>query len=172
MFLGKDGFVWFIGVVEDNEDPLLLGRTKVRIFGYHPEYSSGKLSTEDLPWAIPIVPVNLPDTYRRLPLGEWVFGFFLDANEAREPAIIGYIPAIPKGGNNFGRYQITDRSYSKVNQTKRQDFVLRTDDGTLIEVSNTGNTVITTKNFTVNAETVKITGTKRIDFNENVNENI
>jgi hypothetical protein len=165
MFLGKDGFVWFIGVVEDNEDPLLLGRTKVRIFGYHPEYSSGKVPTEDLPWAVPIVPINLPDTYRRLPLGEWVFGFFLDANEGEEPAILGYIPAIPKGADNFGRYQIKDRSYSKVNQTKKQDFVLKTDDGSIIEVSNTGTTTITTKNFIVNADTVKITGKNRIDLN-------
>jgi len=34
-FLGHDGFIWWIGVVEDINDPLTLGRCKVRCFGYH-----------------------------------------------------------------------------------------------------------------------------------------
>ena len=31
----KDGFNWWIGVVENRQDPEKLGRCKVRIFGYH-----------------------------------------------------------------------------------------------------------------------------------------
>ena len=34
-FSGLDGFVWFIGVVEDNNDPDKLGRVKVRAYGHH-----------------------------------------------------------------------------------------------------------------------------------------
>ena len=28
-FLGKDGFIWFVGVVEDRDDPELLGRVQI-----------------------------------------------------------------------------------------------------------------------------------------------
>ena len=34
-FIGKDGFIWWLGVVERRDDPLKLGRHKVRIFGWH-----------------------------------------------------------------------------------------------------------------------------------------
>ena len=36
-FIGKDGFNWWVGVVENRMDPLKLGRCQVRIFGYHTE---------------------------------------------------------------------------------------------------------------------------------------
>ena len=47
--MGKDGFVWFVGVVEDRLDPKHLGRLRVRALGYHTE-DLGKLPTADLPW--------------------------------------------------------------------------------------------------------------------------
>ena len=122
MFLGRDGFVWWIGVVEDIDDPLLLGRSKVRIFGYHPEYSSSKVPTEDLPWAITIMPTNIPEGYGTSNLGDWVFGFFLDAKEAQEPAIVGYIPAVPSGGQNFSRYSSTTRSFPQVTTSNQPTF--------------------------------------------------
>jgi len=34
-FQGKDGFIWWNGVVEDRKDPLFLGRCRVRILGWH-----------------------------------------------------------------------------------------------------------------------------------------
>ena len=34
-FMGRDGFIWFAGVVEDRSDPLKLGRVRVRCLGYH-----------------------------------------------------------------------------------------------------------------------------------------
>ena len=36
-FMGMDGFVWFVGVVEDRDDPSQLGRVRVRCIGYHTE---------------------------------------------------------------------------------------------------------------------------------------
>ena len=32
-----DGFRWFMGVVEDRQDPAQLGRVRVRAFGLHTE---------------------------------------------------------------------------------------------------------------------------------------
>ena len=34
-FLGRNGFMWFTGVVEDRIDPEYLGRVKVRCIGLH-----------------------------------------------------------------------------------------------------------------------------------------
>ena len=34
-FMGKDGFQWFVGVVEDRQDPQRVGRVRVRCLGYH-----------------------------------------------------------------------------------------------------------------------------------------
>ena len=73
---------WFIGRVVDNNDPLYLGRVKVRIYGIHtgstqdiPEYA--------LPWAQVVLPVTEEGTtgYGNnpaiLPTAQ-VFGIFLD----------------------------------------------------------------------------------------------
>ena len=63
--VGFDGFYWFIGVVEDIDDPLQLGRCRIRINNLH---SSDKdlLPTEDLPFATPAVSythLTLPTIY-------------------------------------------------------------------------------------------------------------
>lgn len=125
MFAGRDGFVWWIGVVEDIEDPLLLGRAKVRIFGYHPRYtpqaettgdSNNTVPIADLPWVTVVMPPNLPNFYGRLRLGEWVLGFFLDGVEAQEPAILGYIPGLnTREGSTetFGKYDQTVKTFNE-----------------------------------------------------------
>ena len=56
-FMGKDGFQWFVGVVEDRADPKKLGRVRVRCLGYHTE-NLDKLPTDDLPWAHPMNPIR------------------------------------------------------------------------------------------------------------------
>ena len=53
-FVGKDGFYWWVGEVEDTEDPMELGRCKVRVLGYYTNHRGGTtadLPTEELPWA-------------------------------------------------------------------------------------------------------------------------
>ena len=129
MFLGKDGFVWWIGVVEDIDDDLLLGRAKVRIFGYHPDYASGRLDTSDLPWAYTIMPTNIPNAYARPELGDWVFGFFLDADEAEEPAILGYLPGIPSGAGSFGQYKKERRNFYNTAANTANSFSITTRSG-------------------------------------------
>lgn len=102
-FAGKNGFIWFIGVVEDRKDPLKLGRCRVRCVGWHAD-DKMRLPTDMLPWAMPSYPVNHAHTYSPKE-GDMVFGFFVDGENAQEPVMIGSFPNIPlKAGNNQEAY--------------------------------------------------------------------
>ena len=99
-FMGKDGFIWFVGVVEDRQDPTFTGRVRVRALGYHTE-NLIKLPTEDLPWAHVMNPVTsatvsgVGQTPLGLVEGSWVIGFFRDGATAQQPVIIGSLPGLP-----------------------------------------------------------------------------
>ena len=99
-FMGQDGFVWFVGVVEDRDDPERIGRVRVRCLGFHTE-DLDKLPTADLPWAHVMHPVTDPsmhgmgNTPSFLVEGAWVVGFFRDAYEKQQPVIIGSLPGTP-----------------------------------------------------------------------------
>jgi len=98
--MGKDGFNWFVGVVEDRQDPQTLGRLRVRCLGYHTE-GLDKLKTEDLPWAHVMNPITSATVsgLGQSPLGAvegtWVVGFFQDGSDAQQPIIIGTLPGVP-----------------------------------------------------------------------------
>jgi len=93
-------FQYFIGVVEDRNDPNKMGRTKVRCYGIHPD-NKEDVSTEQLPWAIPIMPYTSASTSGvgispTGPVeGTWVFGFFVDGKEFGQPMILGTLPGAP-----------------------------------------------------------------------------
>jgi hypothetical protein len=92
-FAGKNGFVWFIGTVEDRKDPIKLGRCRVRCIGWHNENKS-ILPTEALPWAQSVFPNNNTNSYP-IKEGDMVFGFFIDGENAQEPLVLGVFPGIP-----------------------------------------------------------------------------
>ena len=82
-YMGLDGFAWFVGVVEDRNDPEQLGRVRVRCLGWHTEDLSA-LPTAELPWAHVMHPVTDPSMHGMgttpsfLLEGGWVVGFFRD----------------------------------------------------------------------------------------------
>jgi len=91
---------WFMGVVEDDSDPLRMGRVKVRCYGYHtPDRSL--LPSEDLPWTQTIHPVTAgpgnggSGTSPTPLLNSIVFGVFYDGNDRQTALILGILP----GGN-------------------------------------------------------------------------
>ena len=99
-FMGKNGFQWFVGVVEDRNDPLTLGRLRVRCLGYHtPDLAL--LETEHLPWAHVMNPITsatvsgVGQSPIGLVEGSWVIGFFTDGASAQMPCIIGSLPGVP-----------------------------------------------------------------------------
>ena len=99
-FMGKNGFNWFVGVVEERNDPKRLGRLRVRCLGYHTE-DLVKLPTADLPWAHVMNPITSATVsgVGQSPLGavegSWVVGFFQDGTDAQMPVIIGTLPGVP-----------------------------------------------------------------------------
>lgn len=100
-FMGFDGFVWWMGVVEDNNDPEQMGRIRCRIFGIHTE-DKEILPTEDLPWAMVMMPATggsvsgVGQTPSGLMNGSWIMGFFRDGTACQEPVVIGSFPGAPQ----------------------------------------------------------------------------
>ena len=99
-FMGKNSFIWFVGVVEDRADPKTLGRLRVRCLGYHDE-DLIRLPTSDLPWAHVMNPITSATIsgVGQTPLGAvegtWVVGFFQDGADSQMPIIIGTLPGVP-----------------------------------------------------------------------------
>jgi len=99
-FIGNNGLIWFVGVVEDRHDPIELGRVRVRAFGWHTD-DKAKIPTEELPWAIPMSGIDsasvsgVGKSPTGMVEGTWVFGFFMDGKRAQEPAVIGTIATMP-----------------------------------------------------------------------------
>ena len=100
-FMGLDGFIWFVGVVENRNDPAELGRVQVRCLGYHTEDLS-LIPTADLPWAHVMHPATDPavqglgNSPSFLVEGTWVVGFFQDAKDKQQPIVMGTLPGYPQ----------------------------------------------------------------------------
>ena len=104
--MGKQGFVWFFGVVEDIKDDLQLGRVKVRCHNFH-NVSDKILPTDDLPYAHVVLPTTsasyqgkgISPTFLRE--GTTVVGFFADGESAQMPIVFGTLPGIPQPTPDF-----------------------------------------------------------------------
>lgn len=153
--LGQEGFVWFFGVVEDREDPLKLGRVKVRIYDFH-STNKALMPTDQLPWAIIMVPPTNPSFNKvglspnGLTVGSTVVGFFMDGYDANQPVIMGTIHGIP--GNDNNKHDVAELAREVNNLNKQYDSkepesayeakypynkVLRTESGHVIELDDT-----------------------------------
>ena len=114
-YLGKMDFVWWHGVVENTNDPLKLGRCKVRIYGFHTE-DKLLIPTESLPWASVMQPITSAAISGKgtsptgiLP-GTWVVGFFRDGPHAQDPIIMGTIAGYPFPDEN-GKYKDKEKGF-------------------------------------------------------------
>ena len=87
------------GIVEDRDDPLQMGRVRVRIFGYH-NSNVDELPTEVLPWATIILPTTnasnsgIGQSPIGMVLGTRVIGFFADGDEGQQPTIFGTLAQV------------------------------------------------------------------------------
>jgi hypothetical protein len=93
---------FFIGRVENKDDPTNNSRIKVRCIGVHPEFPNIATNSKeelnyvediDLPWAHCINGTYgamnaVPDE------GDWVFGFFADGRDCQHPFVLGTLPGM------------------------------------------------------------------------------
>lgn len=97
-FFGYNTVFW-MGVVEDRQDPVKLARVRVRVMGWHSQ-DKDELPTAELPWAQIMHPstssvtggVGIDGTGLRE--NDWVIGIFLDGELARQPLVLGSLAGI------------------------------------------------------------------------------
>ena len=131
-FVGRDGFVWWIGRVADSDvwrneatdtDAGWAYRCKVRIIGYHP-FDEEVLPESDLPWAHVLVDATSGSGQgcygesSRMVGGETVFGFFMDGEEAQNPVVFG---ALARQNNKSG-YGPTNSDVESISGTEANAF--------------------------------------------------
>lgn len=93
---------YYYGIVEDRQDPLKIGRVRVRIHGIHTDRKDF-ISTPDLPWAQVMLPTTSAGlsgfgTQHGLVEGSTVLVFFKDDNTLQQPVVIGSTAGIPQSG--------------------------------------------------------------------------
>jgi hypothetical protein len=153
--LGQEGLFWFIGVVEDRNDPLKLGRVKVRIYDLHTS-NKALMPTDQIPWANIMMPAYSPSFQKvglsptGLTVGTTVLGFFMDGSDANQPVVMGTIHGIP--GNNVQNHDVPEVAREINNISKDYDSmeptsaykakypynkVLRTEGGHVVEIDDT-----------------------------------
>lgn len=99
-------FNWFMGVVEDTDDPMKGGRLKVRVLNEHFD----RVATEDLPWATVMLPITSASysgigtaPVGAIEKGTNVVGFYADGTSKRIPVIVGTLP-FPQRGSGDTNY--------------------------------------------------------------------
>lgn len=94
--IGNNGFFWFVGQVEDRNDPLKMGRVRVRIYGLH-ALNLSLAPVDSLPWATIMMPPTNPGVqgFGATPVGlvpgSTVVGFFMDGADKQVPVVMGTI---------------------------------------------------------------------------------
>ena len=88
---------YFYGIVEDRQDPLKIGRVRVRVHGIHTDVKA-LIATPDLPWSQVVLPTTGAGlsgfgTQHGLTEGTNVIGFFRD-KAMQDPVITGVVAGI------------------------------------------------------------------------------
>ena len=93
-FFGQEEYRHFIGVVENRNDPLQIGRVQIRCYNIHTQDKT-ILPTESLLWATPQMPVTssslkgIGQSPNGIQVGTTVFGYFADSTDSQIPIITG-----------------------------------------------------------------------------------
>lgn len=88
----------YIGVVEDRNDPLTVGRVRVRVVGLH-YHDKTVFPTEDLPWAMVMQPASGGTGAPTVGPAEGTtcVVIFNDYPENQQPIVIGTLAGVPQG---------------------------------------------------------------------------
>jgi hypothetical protein len=94
---------FYIAVVEDRNDPLKLGRVRVRVINVHSEDRKSDVPIDSLPWSYVMQPPNTSTSgapLSQLVEGTWVIVMYMD-NNLQDPLVMGSIPGINRIVPNF-----------------------------------------------------------------------
>jgi hypothetical protein len=147
--IGEEGFRWFVGIVEDRDDPEKLGRVRARAYNIHG--TKVEAPTDTLPWAPILMPgysaslnqVGVSST--GLQVGSTVFGFFMDGNETTMPIIFGVLPGIgdlsplAAGNQSLNKAQTGPEPVSAFNAKYPFNKVFQSESGHVVEIDDTPN---------------------------------
>ncbi len=147
--LGADGFRWFIGVVEDRDDPEQLGRVRVRAHGIHGNKIEAPVDT--LPWAPLLMPTTSASlryvgfTPTGIQVGSTVVGFFMDGSETTFPVIFGVLPGkgdmapLAVGDMSLNKRPLGPEPETPFNAKYPYNKVHQTESGHVFEIDDTPN---------------------------------
>ena len=168
---------WFLGeVVNVKDDPLKLGRVKVKVFGVYDD-----IADADLPWAQIVVPVTQgvheeQGQYLGILKGTQVFGIFLDGQNSQLPMVIGTVPkegdANPKAAANYPTnkvYETETGHYKEYDDTAGAERIKEAHtSGTFYEMMADGSitTYITKDNYSI------VLGDESVDIRGKVTINV
>lgn len=146
---------FFRGVVEDNNDPLKMGRLRIRVFGLHTDSKTKTqtdgIETSELPWAEPILGIIEGSISGNglwsVPVqGSHVMVFFENGNYSQPryfgtiPGIVSALPDTTKGFNDpDGSYPSrtgTDYPSEATGNNYPDVMVLKTRGGVIMEIDN------------------------------------
>jgi hypothetical protein len=139
-------FIWWHGLVEDINDPLKLGRCRVRIFGLQTPVK-GDIPTDTLPWAHVMMPVNSASSSgvgispTGILTGTWVVGFFRDGKDCQLPMILGTY-----GGINLSESDPSFGFNDPTGEFPRKPYLREPDTNKLARNEDINNTIVKKKN--------------------------
>ena len=123
--------IHYYGIVEDRNDPLEIGRVRVRIYGIHTENKS-LIATPDLPWSQVLLPTTSAGlsgfgTQHGLVEGSTIVGFFRNDVDMQDFIIIGSVAGIPSEGyrkdvNDKIKKRTPDEGFSDPRRLTKSDY--------------------------------------------------
>jgi len=130
--------MFYHGIVEDRNDPLRLGRVRVRCYGIH-SHEKALIPTEDLPWATVLSPTTssafsgVGETTKMVE-GTFVLVVFNDPEDLQYPIVLGTIAGVTReslmaidgqmlerGNENHG-FQDPNNQYPRQNYIDKPDL--------------------------------------------------
>ena len=183
-FIGREGFNWWIGQVEndgakfwnaeldggagdfDYGDWDWTNKVKVRIIGYHSP-NRKELPTKDLPWAQVLMPPIYSQrsgigSVHQLQLNSWVVGFFMDGSSAQIPIVMGSI----SDENPTSGYGVAGGKEEGFAQLATPNYKFPDHNGDGSSAANTGSTVQTNEETGVDEKATNNEGHKNEEGTE------
>lgn len=160
-FVGMHGFLWFIAEVKSIDDPLKLGRVRIRINNIT-SYEENVNPTDKLLYATPIQPITSAAIKEKgssptgLLVGSTVVGFFADGKHMQIPMLMGTFAANPSYPDSDDEHEVNKlaRGINKLTKTPDstngepanpyaaeypKNHVYESESGHIVEIDDTSN---------------------------------